>query len=204
MERAAGILAPVFSLPSPGGIGTMGRAAYAFADFLHKAGQRWWQILPVGPTGAGDSPYSALSTFAGDPLLIDPQLLWENGLVTEAELQAARTPDSKQVDYPAVRAAREGLLRRAWERGKLRDAERTEQFARENPWVEDYALYMAIRTHFGGRGWQDWPEEALRRRDPTALAQARAALAEEIGYQRYVQFLFDGQCRRTPSGSRGP
>ena len=97
MERAAGILMPIFSLPGPYGIGTVGREAWAFADFLAAAGQRWWQILPVGPTGAGDSPYTSESTFAGNPFFIDPDLLARRGLLTEAELSAARLPQGAAI-----------------------------------------------------------------------------------------------------------
>lgn len=98
MERSAGILLPVFSLPGPYGIGSLGREARAFAEFLHNAGQRWWQVLPVGPTGAGNSPYTSESTFAGNPLLIDLEDLRDRGLLTEAELSAARVPEGAPID----------------------------------------------------------------------------------------------------------
>ena len=114
MERSAGILLPIFSLPGPYGVGTLGAEARAFADFLHAAGQRWWQILPVGPTGAGDSPYTSESTFAGNPFFIDPELLARRGLLTEAELAAARLPQGASIDYAAVRESRETLLRQAF------------------------------------------------------------------------------------------
>ena len=112
MRRSAGILLPVFSLPSPYGIGSVGREARAFADFLHAAGQSWWQILPVGPTGAGDSPYTSVSTFAGNPLLIDLPDLAERGLLTAEELASARVPEGP-IDYAALYASRKTLLRRA-------------------------------------------------------------------------------------------
>ena len=103
MERASGILLPLFSLPSPYGIGTMGRAAYEFADFLHAAGQRYWQLLPLGPTGYGDSPYQSFSTYAGNPYFIDLELLAEDGLLTQAELSAREWGnDPRRVDYGAV------------------------------------------------------------------------------------------------------
>ena len=102
MQRTAGILMPIFSLPGPYGIGTLGSEARTFADFLQAAGQTWWQILPVGPTGAGDSPYTSVSTFAGNPLLIDLEALAEEGLLTKAELETARMPEGEPAAYAAV------------------------------------------------------------------------------------------------------
>ena len=122
MERSAGILLPVFSLPWPYGIGSLGREARAFAEFLHNAGQRWWQVLPVGPTGAGNSPYTSESTFAGNPLLIDLEDLRDRGLLTEAELSAARVPEGAPIDYAALYESREALLRRAFSRLSGREA----------------------------------------------------------------------------------
>ena len=113
MERSAGILLPVFSLPGAYGIGALGREARAFAEFLHNAGQRWWQVLPVGPTGAGNSPYTSESTFAGNPLLIDLEDLRDRVLLTEAELSDARVPEGAPIDYAALYERREPLLRRA-------------------------------------------------------------------------------------------
>ena len=117
IDRSAGILLPVFSLPSEYGMGSVGAAAREFVDFLAEAGQRWWQILPVVPAGGGNSPYSSVSTHAGDPMLIDPEQLYADGLVTKAELEAARLPVTDRVDYPAVRAARTALLRCAFAAG---------------------------------------------------------------------------------------
>ena len=114
MQRTAGILMPIFSLPGPYGIGTLGSQARAFADFLQAAGQTWWQILPVGPTGAGDSPYTSVSTFAGNPLLIDLEALAAEGLLTKAELETARMPEGEPVVYAAVYESRNRLLRKAF------------------------------------------------------------------------------------------
>ena len=116
MERSAGILLPAFSLPGAYGIGSLGREARAFAEFLHNAGQRWWQVLPVGPTGAGNSPYTSESTFAGNPLLIDLEDLRDRVLLTEAELSDARVPEGAPIDYAALYESREALLRRAFSR----------------------------------------------------------------------------------------
>ena len=118
IERSSGILLPVFSLPSPYGIGTLGRAAYAFVDFLKAAGQRWWQILPVGPTGYGDSPYQSFSAFAGNPYFIDLEFLIEDGLLTKAECEAADWgADPARVDYKKIFDNRVPLLKKAAARG---------------------------------------------------------------------------------------
>ena len=193
MERSAGILLPVFSLPSDYGMGSLGGSARDFVDFLSRAGQRWWQILPVVPPGAGNSPYSSSSTHAGDPMLIDPQLLYADGLVTAEELAEAAMPRSSRVDYGAVRAKRETLLRRAFAAGFARDAEAVRAFEAAQPWVSAYALYMACREHFGGQTWQTWPDEALRRYEPDAVRSWREKLDGEVAYHIYCQYLFDLQ-----------
>ena len=146
MERSAGILLPVFSLPGPYGIGSLGREARAFAEFLHNAGQRWWQVLPVGPTGAGNSPYTSESTFAGNPLLIDLEDLRDQGLLTEAELSAARVPEGAPIDYAALYERREPLLRRAFSRLDGAEAQSVRDFAAANPWLGEYALYRACSS----------------------------------------------------------
>ena len=149
MKRSSGILLPVFSLPSPYGIGTLGKAAYDFVDFLAAAGQSWWQLLPVGPTGYGDSPYQSFSTYAGNPYFIDLELLRKDGLLTAREIKAEDWGAALGcVDYEKQYNARFKLLERVCERGWERDAAEVELFAEENPWVSDYALYMAVSyTH---------------------------------------------------------
>lgn len=190
MERSAGILLPIFSLPSPYGIGSLGQEARAFADFLHAAGQRWWQILPVGPTGAGDSPYTSVSTFAGNPLLIDLKTLAEEGLLEESDLSAARVSPTDQINYHALYETREPLLRKAFSRGYGRDAAEVRTFTKRNPWAEEYALYMASKKNFGNAAWPDWPDEALRRHAPEAVERYRRELREEVAFHTYVQYLF--------------
>ena len=191
MERASGILLPLFSLPSPYGIGTMGRAAYEFADFLHAAGQRYWQLLPLGPTGYGDSPYQSFSTYAGNPYFIDLELLAEDGLLTQAELSAREWGnDPRRVDYGAVYENRLPLLRLAKARGWQRDRDAVAAFAAQNAaWLPDYALFMALKERFGMKPWQQWPED-IRLRRPEALKRCRAEAQEEIEFYTYVQFLF--------------
>jgi len=190
MKRSAGILLPVYALPSQYGIGSLGREARAFADFLKAAGQSWWQVLPVGPTAAGDSPYSSESTFAGNPLLIDLELLREDGLLTEEDLTEAQVPPSPMVDYKAVRERRRPLLRKAYQAGRGRDRAKVEEFCQKNPWVKNYALYKAAKASFGGTAWTEWPDPALRRFEPAAVEKYRALLAGEVEFHTFVQYWF--------------
>ena len=193
MERSAGILLPIFSLPGPYGIGTLGAEARAFADFLHAAGQRWWQILPVGPTGGGDSPYTSVSTFAGNPLFIDLDALGAQGLLTPDELRAARLPETGRVDYDALRRSRETLLRKAFSRLGGARAQTVRDFTARNPWVKEYALYRALKRHFGDTAWFDWPDEALRRHESAALEHWRVELAEDVAFHAWMQQVFFAQ-----------
>ena len=193
MQRTAGILMPIFSLPGPYGIGTLGSEARTFADFLAAAGQTWWQILPVGPTGAGDSPYTSVSTFAGNPLLIDLEALAEEGLLTKAELETARMPEGEPVAYAAVYESRNRLLRKAFSRLSGERAQAARDFTNRNPWVKEYALYQAAKTHFQDAPWYLWPDEALRRHEASALEHWRAVLAEDVAFHTAVQYWFDTQ-----------
>ena len=189
MKRSAGILLPIFSLPSDYGIGSLGKEARAFADFLHDAGQSWWQILPVGPTGLGNSPYTSASTFAGNPLFIDLEALAADGLLTEDDLASARLPVTDKVDYGAVYRVREPLLRKAAKRAWEQDGEAIRAFTDSTPWLKEYTLFQAARTHFG-RGWCDWPDEALRRHERAAVERWRETLAEDVAYHTCVQYWF--------------
>ena len=149
MERSSGILLPLFSLPSPYGIGTMGLAAYDFADLLHAAGQRYWQMLPLGPTSYGDSPYQSFSSYAGNPYLIDLDLLIEDGLLTEQEVRDRNWgEDPRHVDYGKLYENRLDLLKKAADRGCKRDAEAVAAFTEKNAsWLSDYALFMLSLIH---------------------------------------------------------
>ncbi|MEG2176616.1 MAG: 4-alpha-glucanotransferase [Oscillibacter sp.] len=189
MERSAGIVLPLFSLPGPYGIGSLGAEAYRFADFLRRAGQTWWQVLPVGPTGAGDSPYTSVSTFAGNPLFIDLDLLAAEGLLEETDLRAARLP-AGPIDYAALWKNREPLLRKAYSRGYDAAAAQVAAFTEENPGVKQYALYRAVKAHFGELPWTEWPDAAIRRCEAAAVAQYQDLLAEDVAFHRYVQYLF--------------
>ena len=192
MERSSGILLPLFSLPSPYGIGTMGLAAYDFADLLHAAGQRYWQMLPLGPTSYGDSPYQSLSSYAGNPYLIDLDLLIEDGLLTEQEVRDRNWgEDPRHVDYGKLYENRLDLLKKAADRGCKRDAEAVAAFTEKNAsWLSDYALFMALKRHFGMKPWQEWPDEAVRLHEPAALARYRELLREDVELFTYIQFLF--------------
>ena len=192
MKRSCGILLPVFALPSPYGIGTLGQAAYDFVDFLRQAGQSWWQMLPLGPTGYGDSPYQSFSSYAGNPYFIDPDLLRRDGLLTAQEIASlAWGSDPARVDYAALYENRFVLLQKAAERGWARDREEVQLFARQNAqWLPDYALYMAVKRHFDEKPWTQWPDEAIRLRKPEAMAQYRQMLASDIRMFTYSQFLF--------------
>ena len=192
MKRSCGILLPVFALPSPYGIGTLGQAAYDFVDFLRQAGQSWWQMLPLGPTGYGDSPYQSFSSYAGNPYFIDLDLLRRDGLLTAQEIASlAWGSDPARVDYAALYENRFVLLQKAAERGWARDREEVQLFARQNAqWLPDYALYMAVKRHFDEKPWTQWPDEAIRLRKPEAMAQYRQLLASDICMFTYSQFLF--------------
>ena len=191
MDRSSGILLHISSLPSPHGIGTLGREAYAFADFLHAAGQKYWQLLPLGPTSYGDSPYQSFSTFAGNPYFIDLDLLAEDGLLERSDLEAADWGDDpRYVDYGKIYAARFDVLKAAFRRGYPRDREAVEAFSRDHGWLANYALYMAVKKHFGMTSWLRWPDEDIRLRRPAAVERYSRELAEDVNFFTYLQYLF--------------
>ena len=188
--RSSGILLHISSLPSPCGIGTLGKAAYEFADFLHDAGQHYWQILPIGPTSYGDSPYQSFSTCAGNPYFIDLELLRDDGLILQEELDSIDwAAHEERVDYGFQFSVRFDLLYHAFERGRDRYAREVEDFRAENPWVEEYALYMAVKRSRGMVSWDQWPEE-IRLRRPGAVATYATVLAEDMNFFIFLQFLF--------------
>lgn len=193
-DRSAGVLLHPTSLPGPFGIGDLGPEAYRFADFLAEAGMRRWQILPLGPPGYGGSPYNAESSFAGNELLISPSLLGEDGLLDERDLTAFTGPSAGQVDFVEVIESKGRLLRQAYERYRQGSASAPlDEFRRDAAdWLEDFALYRALKRHHGGGSWETW-ERALRLRDPGAMERARRDLAEEIDYECWVQWVFERQ-----------
>lgn len=192
--RASGVLMPVSSLPSRFGIGCFSKEAYEFVDFLISAGQKYWQILPLGPTTYGDSPYQSYSTFAGNPNYIDLEALIRDGLLTEEEVSSIDWGQSEdRVDYKKVHKSRTKVLRMAFERYNLERDGEFGAFVRENGfWLEDYCLYMAIKEDQGGTGWNVWPEE-LRNRHPGALQECREKLEDLISFYRFRQYLFHKQ-----------
>ena len=199
LRRESGVLLPLFSLPSPYGIGTMGRAARAFLDRLHESGQSWWQLLPLGPTGYGDSPYQSLSSQAGNPYLIDLDLLKEEGLLTPDEIGGDWGSDPAAVDYGLLFQRREQVLAFAWQRLKEpKFATLSQEFAafclNSREWLEDFALYAALKRVFEHKPWYEWPDP-LRCRHGWAIEQARLTYADSIDRQRFYQFLFFRQWR---------
>jgi 4-alpha-glucanotransferase len=192
-RRSAGILLHPTSLPGRYGVGDLGPVAHAWVEMLAKAKQTWWQTLPLGPTGYGDSPYQSYSAFAGNPTLISPDALARDGLVSAADLADARFPVDR-VDYENVNRFKEWLHGRAWQAFRGGAAARLksdfERFCRdEASWLTDYALFMALKHVHENRPWFEWPP-ALVRREPRALEAARKEHADAIGYQQFQQFLF--------------
>ena len=192
MKRASGIILPISSLPSPHGIGTLGEAAYEFVDFLADAKQSWWQILPVGPTSYGDSPYQSPSAFAGNPYFVDLDLLVADGLLEKDEVEGISWgEDPARIDYALLYEMRPKLLRKAAKRGLSRDAAEVKEFCEaSSTWLEDYALFMSIKEHFGMVAWNEWPDEDARLRKPEALKRYASELKDDIDYYIYVQYLF--------------
>ena len=203
--RTGGILLPVFSLPSPYGIGTLGKGAYRFVDFLERSGQSSWQVLPIGPTGYGASPYQSFSTFAGNPFFIDPELLMEQGYLSQSELSAACADESSGIDYEQVAVGSEAFLRPAYARFVKSPAPAYAAFLESQaPWLMDYALYLALKAEQGQKPWTQWAQP-LRRREAEALEAAMERLSPEIGYHCFVQYVFFSQWRslKAYANSRG-
>lgn len=193
-KRYSGILLHPTSLPSPYGIGDMGQGAYDFVDFLEKAGQTLWQVLPLGPTGYGDSPYQSYSVFAGQTLLISPEKLAEQELITEEDLEEVPEFDEKQVKYGDVLTWKTEIFTKAFEAFKACDdkelLEEYEGFLKEHSfWLNDYAFYMAVRAENENQGWMNW-EKSLQKPTAKVRKEWEEKLAEEIAYQKFLQFEF--------------
>ena len=197
MERASGILMHITSLPEAEGIGTFGKCAYEFVDFLKAAGQRYWQMLPIGPTGYGNSPYQAFSAFAGNPYLIDLKTLVDDGLLAESDYVTVCNTgtDSDSVDFEAIIPQKMAALKKAYEASKanLEVTQEVEVFSKQNEiWLEDYSLFMAIKTEKEQVSWQEW-ETPLKLRQPDVLEAYKQRLADEIGYWKFLQYIFYSQ-----------
>ena len=194
-ERSSGILFHPTSLPGKYGIGTLGKEAYAFIDFLKKSRQKLWQIFPLGPTGYGDSPYQSFSSFAGNPYLIDFDLLIEAHLLSEEDLRDVFFGDNEEyIDYGAIYNQKYPLLRKAYENFKSSDnhemKENLEHFKRENAsWLNDYSLYISLKNHFNGLPWNEWAHD-IKNREHGAMEHYINELADDIEYHNFIQFLF--------------
>ncbi len=188
--RASGLLLHITSLPSPYGIGDLGSSAFSWIDRLHDSGQAWWQALPLGPTGYGNSPYQSLSSFAGNALLISPASLISDGLLQARDGQSEFSADL--VDYDSLIPFKQRLLQTAWTTFKAGNRELLPAYdefcARHASWLEDYALFAALKAKYQGAYYLEWPVEVVQR-DSMALAEARRELAGEIDQVRFAQFL---------------
>ena len=182
----------ISSLPGPYGIGGMGKSAYEFVDFLQESGQAFWQILPLSPTGYGDSPYQSCSTFAGNPYLIDLETLMEQGWLKKEEAESVTwSVDEGRVDYGRLYNERGRLLRLAYER--FDNQEELDAFIRANEsWIEDFALFMALKSRYDGQPWLNWPRELILRQEE-AMETARQEQAEQMRFHCFCQYLFFGQ-----------
>ena len=187
--RSAGILLPVFSLPNEYGIGTFGRSAYEFIDFLKACGMSSWQVLPLGPTGFGNSPYQSSSSRAGNPLFIDLKMLKKDGVLSKAELDAAKVPNTGRVDYDSLIAPRMALLMSTYERGSEIYREEIAAFRIENPWLSDFALFTAIKEYYQDQPLSVWPED-IRLKRPAAVLHYAEMLKDHVDRIAYLQFLF--------------
>ena len=195
--RKQGILLPISSIPSAYGIGTFGKESYRFVDFLEKSGNHLWQILPLGPTGYGDSPYQSFSTFAGNPYYIDLELLIEDGYLTKEICDSYDFGDNEHyVDYEKIYLSRFKVLKIAFDNAREQGLTETgdyQKFLTENAyWLDDYALYMAVKNAFGGVCFMEWDED-IRLRKAAALRKYRKKLAEEIAFYCFQQYLFAKQ-----------
>ncbi len=189
--RKSGILLPVASLPSRYGIGCFSREAYVFIDRLKEAGQSYWQILPLGPTGYGDSPYQSFSTFAGNPYFIDPEDLIARGYLTKEACEAYDFGEDEQsVDYEKIYSSRFKLLREAYQNSNIRKEKEFQNFVKKHDfWLEDYALYMAVKESFDNICWVEWDED-IKLRKQSALEHYRQKLADEVEFYQFQQYLF--------------
>ena len=192
MNRSCGILMHITSLPSPYGIGTFGKTAEDFVDWLKSANQKYWQVLPLGPTGYGDSPYQSFSTFAGNPLLIDLDDLVKSGYISEESCKNADYGAAPEfVDFEKVNRTKMALLREAYK--KFDENVSYLSFEKsESEWLDDYALFMAIKEKNNNVSWLEWDSD-LKMRVPEALKRAQESLKEEIGFWKFVQFIFYSQ-----------
>lgn len=195
--RKSGVLLPVASLPSAYGIGCFSKEAYHFIDLLKEAGQSCWQILPLGPTGYGDSPYQSFSTFAGNPYFIDPEDLVGRGWITKEECDGYDFgEDAESIDYARIYDSRFKLLRTAWENSRIAEDKGFCRFRKENAfWLEDYSLYMAVKDSFDNVSWIEWDED-IRTRQPGAMEKYNEEFAAEKEFYQFQQYMFQTQWKK--------
>lgn len=190
MKRSAGVIMHISSLPGHYGIGTLGKEAYAYADFLKRAGLTYWQILPLGHTSYGDSPYQCFSAFAGNPYFIDFDLLKEDGLLKEEDYEICLSQEEERVDYLKLFGTKFRVLRIAYENSKGKLDDELLKFRKEKAlWIEDYSLYMALKTQYKLQSWQQW-DLNIRLREKETIEKCRVLLEDEIGYWVFVQYMF--------------
>lgn len=193
LKRGSGVLMHLTSLPGPYGVGNMGKEAREFANFLKASGQKYWQMLPVGPTSYGDSPYQSFSSYAGNPYLIDLDNLVERGLVYEEELISYKNEEEiSKIDYEKLSLNLNEIFKLAFSRFDVEDLDYQRFIVENNYWLKDYALYMSIKNHQGGISWLDW-EDKYRLRDEKALFEFQEKYSAEISYYTFIQYLFFSQ-----------
>lgn len=190
-KRAGGVLMHISSLPGKTGIGTMGRNAYSFVDFLHGSSQTYWQILPIGPTGFGDSPYQSFSTFAGNPYFIDPELLEDDGLISRSDWEDVDWGgDPGAVDYGLLYKQRHELFKKVQENFEKKVPSDFDSFCSRNAyWLDDYSLFMAVKDAHCGRAFDTW-EDGIKKREPSAVKEWSLKCASRVSYYKILQYLF--------------
>lgn len=190
-DRSAGILMPVSSLPAPFGIGTFGKSAYEFVDSMEAARQKYWQVLPLGPTSFGDSPYASFSVFAGNPYFIDLEVLIEEGLITKEYVESFMwNMEESQVDYGLIYNSRFKVLRTAYENSDYKENGEYKEFLQESQfWLDDYCLYSACKDKYNGVQWMNWNEE-VKFKKSAAISEMQRELSDDIEFYRFIQFKF--------------
>lgn len=187
-ERSGGVLLHPTSLPGKYGIGDLGPSAYKFVDFLAETKQKLWQVLPLGPTGYGDSPYQCFSTFAGNPLLISLDNLLKEGLLSQEDLQIKEPFDDNKVDFGKIIDFKYSIYRKAFD--KFADTKEFKAFcSKHSLWLDDFSLFMSLKTLFGGRPWSEWDKE-IKLREPTAISKYTNELAKDIRFCKFLQYYF--------------
>jgi len=195
MKRSAGILLPIFSLASNYGIGTFGNEAYKFVDFLDKAGQSYWQILPLGQTSYGDSPYQSFSSFAGNPYFIDLDILIEEGLLNKEDVKDLK--NDQYIDYEYLFNTRFNVLYKAYQNGFKKYQKELETFIKENnEWIDSYALFMSLKKHFNHKAWIEWEDKDIRLHNSEAARKYSELLKDDICFYEFLQYLFFKQYKK--------